>query len=116
MDRLCERDYYFACDYWSYIYNPMVRGPIFSFHMPLFFILSGMTYKWSKDIIEYKAKTLKTFWHLIIPAISIYVVTTVLLEKSDVFLKSNLLASVLTLFFSSGVKFSLPLFFGGGIS
>ena len=35
------------------IYNPMVRGPIFSFHMPLFFILSGMTYKWSKDIIEY---------------------------------------------------------------
>ncbi len=27
------------------IYNPMVRGPIFSFHMPLFFILSGMTYK-----------------------------------------------------------------------
>lgn len=73
-----------------------------------------MTYKWSKDIIEYKAKTLKAFWHLIIPAISIYVVTTVLLEKSDVFLKSNLLASVLTLFFSSGVKFSLPLFFGGG--
>lgn len=34
----------------------LVRGLIFSFHMPLFFILSSMTFKCSKDINEYKIK------------------------------------------------------------
>ena len=43
----------------------LVRGLIFSFHMPLFFILSSMTFKCSKDINEYKIKTKKSFEHLI---------------------------------------------------
>lgn len=52
--------------------NPWFRGAIFSFHMPLFFILSIMTYKLSQNNDEFVWKTEKSFTHLILPAVAIH--------------------------------------------
>lgn len=48
------------------------RALIFSFHMPLFFILSALTYQFSKSTQEYKTKLKKNFKRLIIPALVLY--------------------------------------------
>ena len=47
----------------------VLRALITSFHMPLFFILSGVTFRCSNSIEEFCAKTKKTFRHLIGPAL-----------------------------------------------
>ena len=52
--------------------NGWIRGTIFSFHMPLFFILSCATFKYSKSEEEFKKATIKGFKHLIIPAIMMF--------------------------------------------
>ena len=46
----------------------VLRGVIFSFHMPLFFILSCVTFRFSADGNEFLAKTEKAARHLILPA------------------------------------------------
>lgn len=55
-----------------------VRGLIFSFHMPLFFILSMVTYRCSESMEEFKAKTKKAFRHLMVPAIVVFVILVIL--------------------------------------
>ncbi len=50
----------------------IVRGMIFSFHMPLFFILSCATFRCSADAKEFKLKSLRAAKHLLIPALGIY--------------------------------------------
>lgn len=45
----------------------ILRGMIYSFHMPLFFILSAYTFRPSSDLEEYKAKTKKLCRSLGIP-------------------------------------------------
>ena len=52
-------------------FEAVLRGIIFSFHMPLFFILSCMTSRFSTDGNELIAKMEKTFIRLLIPAILI---------------------------------------------
>lgn len=47
----------------------ILRGIIFSFHMPLFFILSCMTFKYSRTIDEFKKNTVRAAKHLLIPVI-----------------------------------------------
>ena len=59
------------------ISDDLIRGMIFSFHMPLFFMLSCVTYRFSLDKGELKAKTRKSFMHLIIPVISIFLICLV---------------------------------------
>lgn len=49
-----------------------LRGMIFSFHMPLFFILSAMTYRLSADTRQLGAKSKKAFFHLFLPALLLY--------------------------------------------
>lgn len=49
-----------------------LRGVIFSFHMPLFFILSSMTFKLSTDGNEFLKKTENAFRHLVIPALALF--------------------------------------------
>ena len=51
------------------IYKPMVRGTIFAFHMPVFFILSAYTISISNSKNEYFQKFKKNFKALIIPAV-----------------------------------------------
>lgn len=60
------------------IEDNILRGIIYSFHMPLFFILSCMTYKYSKTKEEYIKKTKKSFYHLGLSAIGIYFFKTIL--------------------------------------
>ena len=44
------------------------RGMIFSFHLPLFFILSCITFRYSKNEKKFIRNTERSFLHLIIPA------------------------------------------------
>lgn len=53
-------------------YGSMVRGVIYSFHMPLFFILSGFTMRPAGDIQSFGKKTLKSAKSLLIPAVLLY--------------------------------------------
>ena len=54
-------------------YASSLRGMIFSFHMPLFFILSCATFQCSKDIEQCKRKSKRAFKHLVGPAIIVFV-------------------------------------------
>lgn len=46
-----------------------LRGLIFSFHMPLFFILSGLTYRCSTDMGQLWHRCQKAAVHLLVPAL-----------------------------------------------
>lgn len=54
----------------------VLRGAIFSFHMPLFFILSSTTYKCSTNNDELLNKSEKAFLHLFLAVIGIYLIKT----------------------------------------
>lgn len=49
------------------------RAVIYSFHMPLFFILSAYTFKCSQNNEQFVRKTEKAFKHLIIPMLCLFV-------------------------------------------
>lgn len=55
-----------------------LRAMIFSFHMPLFFILSIVTYNLSKNNDIFVKKIEKSFKHLILPAFFIYTINYLL--------------------------------------
>ena len=59
--------------------NSLIRGLIFSFHMPLFFILSCVTYKYSESIDSFFKKTKKAAKHLLTPIVIIYIFTLLIL-------------------------------------
>lgn len=50
----------------------IVRGIIFSFHKPLFFILSCVTFKLSSNNDQFVKKTERAFKHLVVPAVVLY--------------------------------------------
>lgn len=56
-------------------FNSFVRNFIFSFHMPLFFILSGYTYKVASDWSTFVIHLKKNFKSLIIPSLIICCIT-----------------------------------------
>lgn len=56
------------------VYKPMVRGTIFAFHMPVFFILSAYTISISASKNEYFNRLKKNFKALIIPTICTFLV------------------------------------------
>lgn len=58
------------------IEQPVIRGAIFSFHMPLFFILSCMTYRFATSGSELGAKFLKSCRHLLLPAVIVWAIWT----------------------------------------
>ena len=85
----------------------LIRGLIFSFHMPLFFVLSMVTYKLSatNDMLVRKAE--KAFRHLIIPTCVLFSLQTVLyflLERKDESISFFLAKTVNTFIYSSGVE------------
>ena len=49
-----------------------LRGSIFSFHMPLFFILSCITFKLSTEDSQFMKKTEKACEHLVFTALFLY--------------------------------------------
>ena len=50
-----------------------LRGAIFSFHMPLFFICAGYTFHHSKDIFEFRIKTIKSFEQLVLIGAGLFI-------------------------------------------
>ncbi len=60
-----------------------LRGAIFSFHMPLFFILSSTTYKCSTNNDEFIKKCEKAFLHLFLAVIGIYLIKTAIMIFID---------------------------------
>ena len=54
----------------------LIRGFIFSFHMPLFFILYGVTFRFSDDKRSFVYNLKKRFRHLVIPALISYLIIT----------------------------------------
>lgn len=49
---------------------------IYSFHMPLFFMLSSITYKFSSNKTEFLGKVKKSWHHLMIPFLGVFIVQT----------------------------------------
>lgn len=70
----------------------ITQGIIYSFHMPLFFILSGVTFNLSNDISEFKNNTIKSSRRLLIPAIFIFFVNSILMYKKSAFSMNSLYA------------------------
>lgn len=92
--------------------NPVIRGAIFSFHMPVFFILSGITMNWTLANGSYCAKVKKLFQSLIIPAIWMLIIATLYDSIADLyngrFNLSDDLSSLFTeIVWSSGVPFKI---------
>lgn len=89
------------------MFGSTMRGMIYSFHMPLFFILSCITYSYSKTNSEWKLKVKHAFVHLISPAVIIYILTIIwdlmlhpVLFNSAGYWKGKIYAYI----FSSGVE------------
>lgn len=59
--------------------GPWITSAIYSFHMPLFFILSGLTFRPSSSDKEVIVKAKKVFLALIVPAILVYL-TRIIIE------------------------------------
>lgn len=86
--------------------KPAIRGIIFSFHMPLFFLLSGYTFSLSCDLSQWMSKQGKAFTKLLVPAFLVYFVRLpflVLQDKVTISVRNILL----TLLFSSGTETSI---------
>lgn len=49
-----------------------LRGPIFAFHMPLFFIVSGMTYRFSRNGQEFFQKIKGAAKKLLVPVVGLF--------------------------------------------
>lgn len=84
----------------------IARGTIFSFHMPLFFILSCTTFKLSTNNDQFVSKTEKAFRHLIIPAVVLYGLRTVvdiINNFSSIEWKSYFIKRINIFVFGSGV-------------
>ncbi len=85
----------------------MLRGVIFSFHMPLFFIMSCLTYRLSTDMGQLGRKAKKAFFRMVVPAWILFLIIVLgeaLLERTPMdlaFWKSKGLAFL----FSSGSQF-----------
>lgn len=79
----------------------MLRGIIFSFHMPLFFILSSATFKLSSNGDEFLKKSEKSFKHLLVPAFGIYIAYTVISLVKDFSLLTDYSIYELRLYFSN---------------
>lgn len=85
----------------------VLRGAIFSFHMPLFFIMSCLTYRLSTDLGQLARKAKKAFFRMVVPAWILFLIIVfgeALLERTTMdlaFWKSKGLAFL----FSSGSQF-----------
>ncbi len=88
----------------------LVRGAIFSFHMPLFFILSGMTFHYSEDDAHFVRNTKRAAVHLLLPALAIFLLRTAvsLFESSDpIDWRSFFVERIQMLIYSSGVDMTV---------
>lgn len=94
----------------------LIRGGIFSFHMPLFFILSCATFRFSEDTSQYCSKLKKAFRHLVIPVFILYgirIAVFLIKEQGDIHWSAYIADRINALVFSSGVEVNIS---GGTVS
>ena len=87
-----------------------LRGIIFSFHMPLFFILSCITYRYSGSLKELWAMLKRSAKHLLIPALVVQLILVIynFIEKpSRLTDPGYYIGKLNTWIYASGVKFSV---------
>lgn len=83
------------------------RGVIFSFHMPLFFVLSCTTFKLSVNNNQFVTKTEKAFRHLFIPVVVLYalqIILEIIQNYASVEWKSYFPERINVFVYGSGVK------------
>ncbi|MBO4408833.1 MAG: acyltransferase family protein [Clostridiales bacterium] len=88
------------------------RLTIYSFHMPLFFILSGLTLKPASDDKAFGKNIKRSFKHLMIPFLILFVINTIpycLEYYQDLDLYDLICIRLFTLIFASPCR---PVFFG----
>lgn len=84
-----------------------IRGGIFSFHMPMFFMLSCMTYRLSADRDQFVRKIEKAFRHLIIPmhiTYAIVILIGVIHTENELELSPLIVQRLSALIYASGVN------------
>lgn len=80
---------------------------IYSFHMPLFFICSGMTYRFSNGMGELRAKMKRAFCHLVLPVLVLYCIMVLFSGLVDgVFARPEFVRSFLARRFMTLLMFS----------
>ena len=97
----------------SHSVHGVLRGVIFSFHMPLFFILSSTTYRCSENLAQWGVKTKKAAVHLLKPVLILFLMVGIA-EALSLFLRGYaeainadfLWGKILTLVFASGARFT----------
>lgn len=85
----------------------LLRAALFSFHMPLFFMLSLMTYRCAGTTSEYLEKLKHAAKHLLIPALIVFAAFSAagcIWTPANTFSFSYWKGRLFTLLFSSGVK------------
>ncbi len=84
----------------------ITRGIIYTFHMPLFFILSAYTDRLSRTPEEYFRKTERSFLRLIVPAAVLFVLTMLptLVKGHPLGRKYYVIESISTFIYASGVE------------
>lgn len=91
-------------------YDSATRNVIYSFHMPLFFLLSGYTYRFSDTYAEFKVQAKKVFKRLIFPVFYvslIILVFQIILYSHGEFsvIVKYIFESIKALYYSSGIPF-----------
>ena len=87
------------------IHLSLLRYIIYSFHMSLFFIASGITYRTSENNKMFKQKMKKSFRHLILPTIIIYllqIIIEVILTFNQISFLDYFLTKTYVAVFASG--------------
>lgn len=82
---------------------------IYSFHMPLYFVLSVLTYQFSQNTTEYFSKLKKSAYHLLLPALILYFIrifNAIIREPTLLTNGAYYQEKLLELLFASGVSFT----------
>lgn len=88
----------------------LVRGLIYSVHMPLLFFLAGVTFKPSRTVQDFLTKVKKSAGQLILPIIVILVIRailSVLLGEVEVSLLKFVFQRIIAFLFTSGIRVHL---------
>ena len=91
----------------TYNVDSLGRELIYSFHIPMFFILSGYTFNPANNFNYFIQKTKKDFLRLILPVLIIFFITSlykVIINFDSIKLSEFLNNSFNTLIYSSGVR------------
>ena len=91
----------------TYSLSSNYREIIYSFHMPLFFILSGYTFLFSSNLTTFYEKVKKNFIRLYLPVLIVFLITLFFkaLSNIEIINQDFIINALKTLLYSSGINF-----------